>query len=134
MAGYSTIPLVKKLGLKPGSRIAVVGCPVDYTGLLGGLPDGVVTLSLDAGALDFIHVFIQREAHLRSGFPRWKAALQPAGMLWVSWPKRASALPSDLDENLIRETGLANGLVDVKICAVDADWSGLKFVYRLKDR
>ena len=134
MAGYSSTPLVKKLGLKSGARIAVEGCPIDYAALLGGLPDGVLTLRLDAGALDFIHVFIRHAAELNNSFLAWKAALQPAGMLWISWPKRGSSLSTDLNENLIRETGLANGLVDVKVCAVDADWSGLKFVYRLKDR
>ena len=134
MAGYSGTSLVKKLGLKPGARMAVSGCPMDYTALIGGLPDGVTTLTLDAGRLDFIHVFIQDSTGLRAGFPLWKAALQPAGMLWVSWPKRSSSLARDLDENKIRDAGLAAGLVDVKVCAVDLNWSGLKFVYRLKDR
>jgi hypothetical protein len=134
MAGYSGTPLVKKLGLKTGARMAVSGCPIDYADLLEGLPDDVITLPLDAGALDFIHIFVQWSADLLAGFPTWKAALQPAGMLWISWPKRTSGLAGNLDENKIREAGLAVGLVDVKVCAVDAIWSGLKFVYRLKDR
>ena len=134
MAGYSATPLVKKLGLKPGARMAVSGCPIDYAALLGGLPDGVINLNLDAGGLDFIHVFIRNSSELSAGFEVWRAALQPAGMLWVSWPKRSSGVANDLDENKIREVGLAAGLVDVKVCAVDSIWSGLKFVYRLKDR
>ena len=134
MAGYSQTPLVKKLGIKPGIRLAVVDPPGAYHELVEGLPADCVFLDLASGPLDFIHVFVQQEQRLRALFPTLKANLSSSGMLWVSWPKRASGIPTGLNENLIREIGLQNGLVDVKVCAVNEQWSGLKFVYRLKDR
>ncbi len=133
-AGYSGTPLVKKLGIKPGFTILILNAPADYATTLGALPDGVTQVDTLADSLDFIHIFSKERAALETEFPRLKAALAPAGMLWVSWPKKASKVPTDLSDGVVRETGLANGLVDVKVAAIDAVWSGLKFVYRLEDR
>ncbi len=132
-AGYSGTPLPKKLGLKPGIRAAAVHAPKHYSSLLVPMP-GVRLASRLTARLDFIHAFFSRQKDLVGEFPRLKRSLAPAGMLWISWPKKTSKLESDLDEGIVRNVGLANGLVDVKVCAVDDDWSGLKFVYRVKDR
>jgi hypothetical protein len=135
-AGYSKTPLVKKLGIREGSRIIILHAPEGYEATLGALPAGVeFTTALEAeGTLDFIHFFTRERAQLEQEFPKLKAALTKNGTLWISWPKRASKVAADLDENMIRDIGLANGLVDVKVTAVDEVWSGLKFVYRVKDR
>ena len=132
-AGYSGTPLPKKLGLKPGMRAAAVHAPKQYTKLLGPVP-GIRFAPRLSRDLDFIHAFFARTADLEREFPRLRDALAKAGMLWISWPKKSSALAGDLDENGVRASGLASGLVDVKVCAVDEDWSGLKFVRRLADR
>jgi hypothetical protein len=134
MAGYSGTPLAKKLGIKPGQVIAVVGAPDDYRGQLGDLPPDVTWSREIAGTLDLIHLFAGSRRALESAFAPALAHLAPAGSLWVSWPKRASGVATDLDENVVRGIGLALGVVDVKVCAVDEIWSGLKFVRRLKDR
>ena len=128
-AGYSKRPLADKLGLKAGMRVYLIAAPDDYP-----LPDGVEQVEKLAKPLDFIHLFLKRRADLEKLFPAAKESLTPAGMLWISWPKKAAKVETDLDETVIRDFGLANGLVDVKVAAVDAVWSGLKFVYRLKDR
>lgn len=128
-AGYSQRPLAEKLGIKPGMRVAILNAPDGYPPL-----DAVTLVDPPAHPLDLIHLFTTRRAELDAEFPTLKAALAPNGMIWISWPKKAAKVPTDLDENLIREIGLALGLVDVKVAAVDAVWSGLKFVYRLKDR
>jgi hypothetical protein len=133
-AGYSGTPLIKKLGIKPGQRICILNPPADYSETLGPLPEGVHLMKKLKSPLDFIQIFSLQSRQLVVEFPELKAALALDGMLWVSWPKKAAKVPSDLDENVIREIGLSNGLVDVKVAAVDSVWSGLKFVYRLKDR
>ena len=137
-AGYSGKPLIAKLGIKAGFAVAFVDAPDHYTALLGDLPMGVTVTALRVGRLDFIHFFSASRQTLEARFPELKAALAPNGSLWISWPKstaRGSAkLPTDLGDNAVREIGLANGLVDVKIAAIDATWSGMKFVYRLEDR
>lgn len=133
-AGYSKTPLVEKLGIKEGQRLAILNESADYGKTLGRLPDGVVITTVLDGPLDFIQLFAVSAAELESEFQRLKLSLAPSGMLWVSWPKRASTADTDLTENVVREIGLRNGLVDVKVCAVDETWSGLKFVYRLADR
>ena len=133
-AGYSKRSLADKLGIKAGMRIAILNAPDGYDRTLGALPGGVQPLDALADNLDFIHVFVKERAALEVEFPKLKASLAPAGMLWVSWLKKSARIPTDLDENIVREIGLANGLVDVKVAAVDERWSGLKFVYRLKDR
>jgi Protein of unknown function (DUF3052) len=134
MAGYSGTPLAKKLGIKPGQIIAVVGGPEDYRDLLGELPPDVTWSREVAGTLDLIQLFARSRGDLEPAFAQALAHLAPAGALWVSWPKRSSRVATDLDENVVRGIGLALGVVDVKVCAVDETWSGLKFVRRLKDR
>lgn len=132
MAGYSGTPLPKKLGLKPGMRAAFVGAPAHYRGLLEPLDD-VAVLRRPGRDMDFVHVFCARQADLGRVY-RARHALAPTGALWVSWPKKSSGMQSDLAESDVRRAGLDAGLVDIKICAVDETWSGLKFVYRVADR
>ena len=132
MAGYSGTPLVAKLGIKPGSRVSFRHEPRGFRELLVGLPADLASPS--RGELDFAVLFVTRFSSLRCDFAALMKRLAPAGVLWVSWPKKSSGVATDIDENLIREHGLAAGLVDVKVCAIDATWSGLKFVRRLKDR
>ena len=134
MAGYSGTPLVKKLGLKPGQRAVFLHAPADYQRTLGELPASLQCSSRCSGVADFIQLFASDLANLQEGFEKARGHLAPDGALWISWPKRASGMRSDLDENIVRDAGLKLGLVDVKVCAVDETWSGLKFVFRLKDR
>ncbi len=134
MAGYSETPLVKKLGIKPGTRVALLGAPANYRATLGALPEGVRLSSRLNGKFDLVQLFAKAESGLRQHFAAAAKTIPPQGVIWISWPKRASGLKTDLDENKVRAFGLALGLVDVKVCAVDEIWSGLKFVYRLKDR
>jgi hypothetical protein len=134
MTGYSGAPLRKKLGLQPGKRVAVINSPLDYATLLEGLPENLTFTSLQDGRLDFIHAFVRTQAELVITFPTFQSSLAKTGMLWISWPKKNSGIDSDLNENIIRDIGLHNGLVDVKVCAINEHWSGLKFVFRLKDR
>lgn len=131
-AGYSGTPLVQKLGIKPGARIQIISEPPDFRSVLGALPDGVKPLS--RGELDFAMVFTKTIAELEKRFVTLRDRLAPNGTLWVSWPKKSSGVPTELTENVVRDFGLDHGLVDVKVCAVDDTWSGLKFVRRLKDR
>jgi hypothetical protein len=134
VAGYSGKPLVQKLGIKPGATIAIVNAPRGYDGILGTLPREVKRKASAVGTLDFIQVFTDSKRELERRFPALERALAPAGMLWISWPKRASGVATDLTEDVIRAIGLAHRLVDVKVAAVDEVWSGLKFVRRVKDR
>lgn len=134
MAGYSKRSLVDKLGIKSGLTVYLVNPPENYDDTLGQLPADVNLLERSQPAIDFIQFFTKSQLELEAEFPRLKKAMAVNGMLWISWPKKASKVKTDLNENIIREVGLANGLVDVKVCAVDETWSGLKFVYRLKDR
>lgn len=134
MAGYSGTPLVKKLGIKPGQHIALLGGPPGYRKTLGPLPDQVNCAEQLSEKLDFIQLFATTQADLKRRFKEAQRCLAANGSLWISWPKKSSGMAPDLHENLIREIGLGLGLVDVKVCAVDETWSGLKFVYRLKDR
>lgn len=110
----------------------MVGAPQGFENTLGGLPEGVRLSS--RGTLDFALLFARTQLELRKSFPSLRDRLETNGMLWVAWPKKAAKLETDLSENVVREYGLAEGLVDVKICAVDETWSGLKFVRRLRDR
>jgi hypothetical protein len=134
MAGYSSTPLVKKLGVRSGMRIIIIDPPCAYGDLVADLPEQLDYAKQGTPDADFIHAFYTRADFLLSEFRDLKGSLAPRGMLWISWPKRGSGIETDLHENLVRETGLTAGLVDVKVCAVDERWSGLKFVYRLKDR
>ena len=133
-AGYSKTPLVKKLGIKLGFKIHFANPPDNLQSLLGELPDKTTTIVELNGPVDYIHLFTKSKDELQTQFPILKAALAQSGLLWISWPKKASKVMTNLDENVVRGVGLQNGLVDVKVCAVDEIWSGLKFVYRLKDR
>lgn len=134
MAGYSGTPLLQKLGIKPGMKLALINPPAGYHRTLGPLPDGVRRVAALRGPLDFIHCFVTTRDALEACFTRLAAALAPAGMLWISWPKKAAKRATDLTEDVVRVAALAHGLVDVKVCAVDEVWSGLKLVRRLKDR
>jgi hypothetical protein len=134
MAGYSKRSLVDKLGIKPGDRVYFGNAPNGYSSLLGPLPAETRVVKSLASPCDFIQFFTKEKAKLETSFPVLKKALTADGTLWISWPKGASKVPTDLNENIARDIGLRNGLVDVKVCAIDDVWSGLKFVFRLKDR
>jgi len=134
MAGYSGKPLAQKLGVKPGVTVAALKAPRNYRALLRPLPAGAKILPQLGRRAPFIHFFSTRRAELARRFPSLARALTPDGTLWISWPKGTSGVATDLTEDVVRTIGLATGLVDVKVCAVDDVWSGLKFVRRLKDR
>jgi hypothetical protein len=129
-AGYSGTPLVRKLGYAPGMRAYLDGVPDHYRSLLAGLPDGVHFLSKPTKPLDFVHLFTTAANELGRKLTRYRKLLADDGMLWVSWPKKAAGVPTDLTEDAIREAALPLGFVDVKVCAVDTTWSGLKLVVR----
>jgi hypothetical protein len=133
-AGYSGTPLPRKLGIREGSRLLLVDAPADFAATLGELPPGVELLEAGAGAVDVAILFALGAATVRARFADLAASLEPAGGLWIAWPKRSSGVATELDENVVREIGLAAGLVDNKVCAIDATWSGLRFVWRLRDR
>lgn len=134
MAGYSATPLLKKLGIKPGFDVAFVNAPENFVKQLD-LPSDVNVRSLSKSQdLDFILVFVKSQRILTTAFAQYSLKIKPNGMFWVSWPKKTSGVQTDVTENIVRDIGLAAGLVDVKVCAIDDVWSGLKFVYRLKDR
>jgi len=133
MAGYSGTPLVKKLGIKPGFNIAFVNAPSGYANELE-LPADVTINSRSGKRLDFAQLFVKSQKELKAKFSEYAKRLDASGMLWVSWPKKSSGVTTDVSEGTVRAIGLAAGLVDVKICAVDDVWSGLKFVFRLRDR
>ena len=134
MAGYSGTSLVKKLGIKPGFDVAFVNAPEDFVKQLDLPSDANVRSYSKARDLDFILVFVKSQKTLTTAFVQYSRKIRPNGMLWMSWPKKTSGVQTDLTENIVRDIGLAAGLVDVKVCAVDDVWSGLKFVYRLRDR
>jgi hypothetical protein len=135
VAGYSGTPLPRKLGIKPGSRVAVVSAPNSFLeSTLQPLPDQVGLRSAARGPLDVIVFFTKRRAELERGFAKLASTLDPAGSLWIAWPKRASGVETDLSEDTLREVGLPHGLVDTKVCAIDDTWSGLRFVIRKENR
>lgn len=134
MAGYSGTPLPKKLGIKEGTRVALVNAPKDFESELGELPDNVEFIKRPTKSLDIILFFVLSERALTRDFAKLATKLKANGMMWISWPKKSSGVSTDLSEQRVREIGLDAGLVDVKVCAIDETWSGLKFVYRLKDR
>jgi hypothetical protein len=134
MAGYSGTPLPKKLGIKEKFRVTFVDLPADVQSDLRDALRKCETALDPRTPLDFAMLFVKTQAELKKQFVRAAKRLAPAGMLWVSWPKKSSGVTSDLDENVVRRIGLDAGLVDVKVCAVNDLWSGLKFVIRLKDR
>jgi hypothetical protein len=134
MAGYSGKPLVQKLGIKPGFCIFVDGLSMPYREVVGELPDDVTIAKTAKAPLDMVHVFAAEAKGLAARLRSYRKAIAPDGMIWASWPKKASGVATDVTEALVRETALANGLVDIKICAVDEIWSGLKLVIPVKDR
>lgn len=133
-AGYSGTPLVGKLGIKPGQRVLFVQPPDDFSKTLGEMPDSVTMVRAGAKQISTVLLFVTALSDLMKRFAPLSKKLVSNGSLWVCWPKRASGVTTDLTENVVREHGLAMGLVDVKVCAVDETWSGLKFVIRLVDR
>jgi hypothetical protein len=136
MAGYSGTPLPKKLGIKPGTRLGLVGAPDDFVGTLGDLPDDVSPRPVSRGKsqFDVIVCFAHSSRELARDLPALPARLDSTGGLWIAWPKKSSGLATDLNEDEVRARGLATGLVDNKVCAIDDTWSGLRFVVRLADR
>ena len=130
MTGYSATPLVRKLGFAPGMRVHFTNAPGHFVGLVGELPDGVRVLKRAAPELDLAMLFVTRRSALARGLQTLQTTLQPAGMIWVAWPKHASKVPTDITEDVVREIALPRGLVDVKVCAIDEVWSGLKLVIR----
>lgn len=127
-AGYSGKPLWQKLGLAPGQRLRIVDAPSDYAGLTGF--DVALAVPVQRGAFDFGHAFVRTRRELDAVLAKLDPLLAPAGQLWISWPKKASKVPTDITEDSVRDAALPLGLVDVKVCAVDAVWSGLKLVRR----
>jgi hypothetical protein len=132
-AGYSGTPLPQKLGIKPGTRIVVLGAPWDYARVVAP-PEGVTLTTRLPKRAGFIHWFVARRAELDRRLSTLAGALDDSGMLWVSWPKKSAGVPTDVSEDLVRGGAIALGLVDVKVCAVDAVWSGLKLVRRVEER
>jgi hypothetical protein len=131
VAGYSGTPLVKKLGIAEGSRLFLSGAPDYYVDLLGGhLPDRVEVVRRIDMRTDVAHIFETNRVRLAKALGAALPKLKPDGMIWVSWPKKSSKVPTDITEDTIREIALPLGLVDVKVCAVDEVWSGLKLVIR----
>ena len=134
MAGYSGTPLIKKLGLRTGMRVHFLDMPKTVQSEMAPILPEVQVSHHISPQLDYIHAFFRSAADMEQALPRLKEHLARGGMLWLSWPKKASKLPSDLSDEVVRRLGLGTGLVDVKVCAVDDQWSGLKFVYRKRDR
>ena len=133
MAGYSSTPLAKKLGIKAGNALLLVNAPAYYYSLFADMPGGVHD-ALPNEQVPFVHIFFTGAAGLSEALLALKSRLTPSGMIWASWPKKASGIVTDVSESLIRDTALSIGLVDVKVCAVDDTWSGLKLVIPVKDR
>ena len=134
MAGYSETPLLKKLGIKEQSRLAFVNAPKDFQSYLGPLPAGAAVVKRLAKPLDLVLLFVKSERALARDFAKLSDKLATNGMIWIAWPKKSSGVATDLSFERVQRIGLDAGLVDVKICAIDETWSGLKFVFRLKDR
>ena len=128
--GYSGTPLAKKLGIKPGAKVFVAGAPKGYLASLEPLPEGVAFEKMVSASIDLIHLFADSRAALAAALAKYRRVMAPDATIWVSWPKKASKLPTDITEDTIREVALPMGLVDVKVCAVDEVWSGLKLVIR----
>jgi hypothetical protein len=130
MAGYSGTPLAKKLGIKEGSKVLLVGEPDGYLKLLEPLPEDVQFVARISASIDIIHFFSTRKAELEKALTTYRAKIKPTAVLWVSWPKKSAKVPTDITEDTVREVALPLGFVDIKVCAVDDVWSGLKLVVR----
>lgn len=133
-AGYSATPLAKKLGIKEGFSARLIHQPSNYLELFSDFPAGVQMFKDKSVPKDFIHYFTKSAKELFQDLPTLKSELKPAGMIWISWPKKASKISTDVTEDIIRSFALSIGLVDIKVCAVDEIWSGLKLVIPVKDR
>ena len=135
-AGYSKTPLSKKLGIKEGFQIQVYNSPKNYLDFFHEFPDGVFISNAqeEMETIDFIHIFATTKEQLSQAFSKAKPCLKKNGIMWISWPKKSSTIPSEIDKFFVMKYGIENGLVDVKVAAIDSDWSGHKFVYRVKDR
>jgi hypothetical protein len=134
MAGYSGTPLAQKLGIKPGERIVAIGAPAHYRDLLSEMPADAVVTNRISRAARFIHLFVQSRAELARRLSGLREKIDDAGTLWLSWPKKSSGISTDVTEDVIREEALPLGFVDVKVCAVDDTWSGLKLMIRRTER
>jgi hypothetical protein len=130
--GYSDTPLAKKLGFKPGYSVLLINEPVHYLDLFADLPEQINWHP--EGSIDIIHLFTLSSKEYIAMLPELRDRINKSGMIWVSWPKKSSKLNSDMDENIVRDTALALGLVDIKVCSVDEVWSGLKLVWRKENR
>lgn len=133
-AGYSGTPLPKKLGIKDGSKLTIVGGPDGFDDLLSPLPDGVTVGRRVGKDADVIVAFFTARAKLERDFDRLRGGMHDAGGLWIAWPKKASGVPTDVTEDVVRGIALAKGLVDNKVCAIDGTWSGLRVVVRVANR
>ncbi|HEY4965103.1 MAG TPA: DUF3052 family protein [Puia sp.] len=133
-AGYSANPLFRKLGLKEGFHVKLIHAPASYPQLIPEIYNQLILHEGTWEKLDFIHFFPETINELEQILPRLKAEIKKNGMIWISWYKNSSGKKTELSENCIRDTALATGLVDIKVCAIDADWSGLKLVFRMRDR
>jgi hypothetical protein len=134
VAGYSGTPLPRKLGIREGAIVAFTGAPPGFEATLGPLPDAVTIKRRAVAPLDVVVAFFSRRAALERRLAALGRAIHPDGGLWIAWPKRSSGVETDLTEDVVRELALAAGLVDNKVCAIDDTWSGLRLVYRLRDR
>jgi DUF3052 family protein len=127
---YTSTPLPRKLGMKPGMRVAFLDAPETFADALGELPEGVEPARRLGGGKDLVVCFVTRRARLERRLGALRRAIAPDGMVWVAWPKRASGVATDVTEDVVREVALPTGLVDTKVCAIDATWSGLRLVIR----
>ena len=134
MGEHSNKPLYQKLGIKPGFRMLIKNAPVEYPHFFEELPEKLNFLKRRSKDLDFIHLFVKSKQELENNYLPLYQAIKKDGIFWISWPKGSSNIQTNINRDYIREYVLANGLVDVKVCSLDDDWSGLKFVYRTKDR
>jgi hypothetical protein len=135
MIGYSGTPLAKKLGIKAGTKLVTVGdVPDGYTSWLGPLPERATISGRGKAPFEAVHVFVTRRADLAKHLGHLRKTLEPDGYVWISWPKKASKVPTNVTEDVIREVALPLGFVDIKVCAVSEVWSGLKLVIRVSER
>jgi hypothetical protein len=134
MAGYSDTPLLQKLGIKPGTTVVTVNAPTSYRRLLGALPEGVSFSERLKRDSNFVHVFADNRAELETRLPALREKIADNGTVWVSWPKKSSGVPTDVSEDVVRAVALPLGFVDVKVCAIDETWSGLKLMVRRSNR
>ncbi len=130
MAGYSGTPLADKLGIKAGMSLCAANAPAEYASIVHPMPDGVTLVTRATRTTDMVHVFASRAADLETALKRYRRTLGPTAVVWVSWPKKSAKVPTDITEDTVRALALPLGFVDVKVCAVDATWSGLKLVVR----